>query len=288
MTKSNERPKRHHYVPQFYLKKFLYNNQSLLFVLRKDTETSFSLIEKSPKATCYLEDLHTLSDNHINKKFDGIETFYSQIETQYSEVISEILKNDKEIIEEIPIKLTDFQFFIKLFISFMFWRNPKYKSLVNDNIINCLELYNTSHHEQKSLINHDKKFIRYLLTKYHEKPKQRDLILKFFQFIFFPIFGFHIYGNNKIMIKKIKSGSYISNDNPILTLGNFEETKNFQKIIFPLTPNILIFSEDIVIENYSVKQINEMIAKNATKFIYGDPDILKELKVFLEPDNDNQ
>lgn len=299
MSQSNNRSKKHHYVPQFYMRYFSSTNKNDLSVLIV-TEKGFYLKDRSsPKSICFTEDLHTLSDDYIDAKFYEIEDYYSKIESEINKLMMmiNITLNKKQAINNI-IQLDDMQVFLKFFISFMFWRNPNQQPLVRDNIQYIRKYYDESYADQKEFFNNDRNFIKYLEKKYkrllkknrktEKYVKRLDMLIKTFHFIFFPILGFNLHSKINLKIQILSSEKYISNDNPILTLGTFEETKNSQKIIFPLTSNILIFSEDIDIRNYSVKQINEMIAKNANKYIYGDLDILKELKVFLEQNKDNQ
>lgn len=282
MNKSNNLPKKHHYVPQFYLKKFLDNNRQELDVLRRDTENSFSIVQLSPKSICYEKHLYTISDKTINENdFNDIESLYAEVEGKINEFTIMLMKQDKqENLDEVLEKITEFQHIIKLYISLMFWRNPYNNIYVEDKIKNFLEYYDNSHNEQKKFALKDRNFIKHLQKKYLKKKK--NSIFRFFQYVYLPIFVFNIFGDSKLKIKYIKSGKCISSDNPVIMIGDLEENINLQNIIFPITKNIIIFGENIDISIYDTDKINELMAKNANKYIYGDLDVLKNIKIFLE------
>lgn len=282
MNKSNNLPKKHHYVPQFYLKKFLDNNRQELDVLRRDTENSFSIVQLSPKSICYEKHLYTISDKTINENdFNDIESLYAEVEGKINEITILLIKQDKqESLDEILEKISEFQHIMKLYISLMFWRNPHNNIYVENKIKDFLEYYDKSNNEQKKFALKDRAFIKYLQKQYLRKKK--NSIFKFFQYFYLPIFIFNIYGDSKLKIKYLESGKYISSDNPVIMLGNIEENVNFQNIIFPITKNLLIFGENVDIASYDSDKINELMAKNANKYIYGDLDVLQNTKIFLE------
>lgn len=279
MNKSNQPSKRHHYVPQFYLRFFLPLNSKELSVLRKDTQESSSIKSLAPKSICFFDNLHTISKTPESEKFYEIEKFYSEIEHQLKKIIDQLQKEKIKDMEE----NSDIQWILQFFVSLMFWRNPANTKIVKQHILDALEYYNKSSHEQQELINKDRHFIKFLFKKYKkynnmgkQGVNRLENILKIFQYLFFPIFGFQINRNKKLKLHYSNSLNYISTDNPVITLGDFEETRNFKKIIFPVTPNILIISNDIDINE--IENINLIFTKNAKKYIYGDIDILKKLK----------
>lgn len=74
-------PKRHHFVPEFYQKGFC-SDEGNLYAYKK---TFGGLKEWSPAQILYKDNLHTITLG--KEKTLAIETFYSQIEGQFSKYI---------------------------------------------------------------------------------------------------------------------------------------------------------------------------------------------------------
>jgi hypothetical protein len=103
-------PKRHHFVPKFYLSNFC--RDGLLWVYDKRNRICR---KQQPVDTCVIKHFYTVQIDN-NEKYVGLEKFYSIIEF-YAKLAIDKLKSRKELNEDDMGSLC-------FFIAFMFTRNP--------------------------------------------------------------------------------------------------------------------------------------------------------------------
>ena len=112
-------PKRHHYVPRFYLKNFV-NDKGYLWVYDRQEDT---YSEQRPEHTAVQKDYYTIKDKHGNKDTE-IEKLFSMIESKASAVI-------KKIVSGVSINQED-KDNLALFISCQMARVPEYEKRIAD------------------------------------------------------------------------------------------------------------------------------------------------------------
>ena len=259
--KSNNPPKRHHYVQESYQKWFRSDNDEL-FVLDKQYKT---IRKKAPSQICYIDDLHTISFN--NEKIHDIEIFYRDIESQIVEFFKfierEVATNVDVFLE--TLKLEDFNKMLRVFIAFMFWRNPSQKNLAKEYAEKLLDLYDASHDEVKKILFWDRNLIKFL----HRK-REKENYIKIIQYVILPLVTFKIFDERRIVLYYGKKfGEFISCDNPVVNFGSINELLNFEKFVFPLNNKIILSDNNEFIKTYNVNEINIFIAKNSKKYIFG-------------------
>lgn len=111
------KPKRHHYLPQFYLDGFCRNGQLWVF----DRQLN-AFRQQTPKNTALESHYYSVEDGGGNKRTD-IESFLSQIEGRAKQVIVSLLAG-KTIAAEEKEELS-------IFIAFMMNRVPDFEKSVN-------------------------------------------------------------------------------------------------------------------------------------------------------------
>jgi hypothetical protein len=111
-------PKRHHYLPEFYLEKFSRNN--ILFVFDRELN---KYRKQTPINTAVEKHYYTLEDGE-GKKNTEIETFLSQIEGKTKPIIEKL-----EIGENISEKEKGV---LSIFVSFLMNRVPDFEKAEND------------------------------------------------------------------------------------------------------------------------------------------------------------
>lgn len=110
-------PKRHHYLPEFYLKEF--SREKVLFVYDRELN---EYREQIPKDTVVMSHYYTLKDDKGNKNAE-IETYLSHLEGNAKPIIKK-LEIGKGIYEEEKELLA-------IFISFLMNRVPDFEKSIN-------------------------------------------------------------------------------------------------------------------------------------------------------------
>ena len=112
-------PKRHHYLPQFYLNRFT-DNKGLLWVFDRDTKEYRQQSSKNTMLQCHY---YTFRDKD-GKKHTEIEKFFSIIEGRTKPIIEKVDDKQKITAEEKEILAT--------FISFQKTRVPDFEKKTNE------------------------------------------------------------------------------------------------------------------------------------------------------------
>ncbi len=112
-------PKKHHYLPQFYLRRFA-NDDGKLWVFDRETK-SYRCV--TPKEVGQENHFYTFIDKD-GKKNGAIETYFSDIETYASNIIEKLLRLESLTKEE--------KGNFSSFIAFQRTRTPEYEKTLNE------------------------------------------------------------------------------------------------------------------------------------------------------------
>ena len=157
-----QNPKKHHYIPQFYLQNFINNESNKLYVYNKKTNKSYG--KQSPKNTCNENNYFSLgNDNDFNNSNDlkqNLNAFYqsywnidfkkqniasylesmlSKIESNVAYILSKIIRhNSIAYFNNCRINniLTpdDFKILIE-WIAWIYISNPNHKDFIKNNFL---------------------------------------------------------------------------------------------------------------------------------------------------------
>jgi hypothetical protein len=245
-------PIKHHYVPQFVLRRFC-NSQNKLHAFNK---TSNRIRQISPKQVCYEKELYTLI--HRDDKSYEIENFYSQLESKYAELLGMFDKSND--IEKTLVELKDSDDISKsiaAFITLSFWRLPQKEGFAKEARKELRKIFDDAMKEKTNLIDFERAFIREL------ERKKKSVSTKIVQFCILPALLGHV--DSKAMHEcwfYQTNFDLIISDNPVIctlkenyTLGDDiylpvgsrmcitnkpNKIKDFQKEIFDNAKNIVL------------------------------------------------
>lgn len=223
--------KRHHYVPQFLIKRFA-NEDGMVYVLNKK---DMRISQKSPKAVFFEWNRNTLEVGGVPN--DVMEKFYSKLDTRYAKVIDELLKErvlTPEIVQDVHFLVTGLR-----------WRIPKndeaFESLKNSldfgNLPFKIVLKGTTEEVNKQALD-------YLYSSDTFKESLRHIL---------PIIS--VYDGKQISKDKLVNNylnSYLhNNDNQIFLLGdvpvvetNPQSLELLGSFTFPLDPRNIFLCSD--------------------------------------------
>ena len=155
------KPINHHYIPQSILYRFCDSNGQLCTFNKQMGKHGK---RRCPAAVCYEENLHTLI--HGDEKFTDIETFYSQVEGKFIELLKKIDIALNSNVDIAPLKedLNTCKI-ISLFIALSFWRIPKRSILAGKARKSLRKIYDAAPNENKELVQFDRSLIRNLERK---------------------------------------------------------------------------------------------------------------------------
>ncbi|MDD4964621.1 MAG: DUF4238 domain-containing protein [Gallionella sp.] len=223
---------KHHYIPQFILRKFcnesgqlhIYNSQ-----YKKINPKTFT-----PKQVCYEPDLHTLI--HGNEKFFDIETGYSKLEGEFSEMLTKIEEyvDDNSMLDEIH-QSEDAAKIINFFIVLSFWRNPARSKLAARARRNLRQLYNHASKENKAMVEYERKFLHDIERKGGKISEQAS------QFLFLPLLTAQLDGKiiGDCWFYK-SSAELILSEDPIYFSSINDNFVLDGDIYLPISPNLCI------------------------------------------------
>lgn len=117
--KKQKQPKRHHFLPQFYLRAFCNSNGFLWIYDREKKEYR----KQTPKNIALKKQYYTIKISNSNQDTE-IENYLSRIENKTKSIINKIENNNKITSEEKGI--------IALFISLLKVRVPNYEDFINE------------------------------------------------------------------------------------------------------------------------------------------------------------
>ncbi|GEM_PF-5232096 len=126
-------PKKHHFLPQFYLEQFKIVPQSGKYFHIYQIDKSATPKSRKPaiKDTGCITDYHTLDFPDQEKDRQRIETILSKLETEHAELVKEIC-NTNQISEEAKPRLADF-------VTTMRFRVPAFKEYIEKSLEGVVE-----------------------------------------------------------------------------------------------------------------------------------------------------
>lgn len=288
MNKNSSQPKRHHYVPEVYLKRFADSNEKMWIYDRLKKEYRYQVVKK------------IASQNHFYKfkTKDGgesldLEKLLSKIEGNFSRVVDKVLKKEKLSLDE--------RGQLAIFITFQILRTPEHKKHME-------EMYEKGMRKISSLqfsdIGRNEKLIDELgfteditseeVKNFFEKENYnisfpREFFIKHLLESYSRILPL-IYGFDWFFVETEKNLNFIITDHPFFItrpehLAPFRGvgllTKDSEKTI-PLTKKLCLIMgnlsslEEGYVEYQSltnkelIRRINLNLVRSSNRFIYSD------------------
>lgn len=302
--KKNQKKKKHHYVPRFYLGLFLDKNRhppqaNYLWVIEKYKNNAF---RKSPENIAFENYFYSIDESDANDS-NIIEDMLSKVESDVSKIFRDI-KNGN-----IDFKCEKKRFTFSQFICLMHHRTVKAKELLRilaQNIIKSSlmrdvnKIGGLSNYLRKQGIKDDisnQEFIDVFNRMKLVLPK--ETFLNFMIMLTIQIIPF-LYERNWCFITP-ESGKrfFITSDNPVLLYNSEIKDSEFipglafknTDIFFPISPRVCLCASFSIDEgkkeicDADVVFINRKIANNCNRYIFANTDNLEIL--FAHPDFPN-
>lgn len=228
--------KKHHFLPQSYLKRFSSENDEL-FILNKQ----FNKVNPQPKSTsqiCYQENLHTVYVRGMKALL--IEEILSKFESKFSLFVDFIEQYDANVLTEC-LHNQDYVNTIKMMLAIQFWRNPKSSELTKEIAENLMEVFDSAYELNIKTLSMSRKDLKYIYKK-----RNNIQIQKIIQFFLLPLITIHLDGKFPKSWRVCSVGlrdnkKFITSDNPIYTEIFNVETCSFDgEFAFPITENIIL------------------------------------------------
>jgi hypothetical protein len=277
LKKQANDPVKHHYVPVYYQKAFLPDPDADLPYYKKEYNEHKS---KPPTAILYEPNLHTI-------RFRGsstvmLEHFYRDIEGQfahYSELIRTHVANVGVLVQ--LKKDENFLRFLRLLISFQFWRTPCNRDLARQSVSQLLTRYDNASPEVQELLQYDRRSVKFI-----QRTANKSDSLKIAQFLMLPLLTFDFTSKlENIRFFKTKPGSSVlSSDRPVL-FTTHEQLFKFEEFAFPLAKDLFVLATARKAKRVDVGKLNRMIFDRARNFVISDNASLLE-KLSKSPQRD--
>lgn len=249
--------KRHHYIPQFYLRGFTNENKTYFIFDKKKEE----IRETIPKNSFYQNKRNTSIIG--NEKSVLLEDLYSYFD---SVTAPELRKIQESTLENFSLE-PEILHRIKMFITQIYWRIPENDEEL-DKVIDKLSFSETGFDIK------NKKGKSVVTKELEEQLKNEDIFRKMYR-IFIPLMSHNEkykttdYENWRVYFRGNKN--QLTGDNPLI-IENFKDFSSLNKeLLFPLSSNkIFIHTKRPKPKNLSSKFILEMdmmIIQQATRFV---------------------
>lgn len=262
MKKQANDPVKHHYIPVYYQKAFLPPGATKLPYYKKQFDEVKS---KPPAAILYEPNLHTVRIRGVSTVM--LEHFYRDIESQfalYSALIRkhiadagflQVLKQDENFLR-----------FIRLIISFQFWRTPCNRELARQSVPQLLQRYDDAPAEVQDLMQHDRRGIKFI-----QRTSTKTDSLKIAQFLMLPLLTFDLTSklDNMRFFKTTPGLSVLSSDRPVL-FSSLQQLFSFEEFAFPLAKDLFVFATARKAKRIDVAKLNRMIFDRANDFVISD------------------
>ncbi len=295
-------PKKHHYVPEVYLKRFALNNAGDLYILAKDTKYNSRAKKRNVSQICYEENRYTINNDEIMRKM-GIDdpVIIEKKAFEYEEKELSRLFDKIDYFEKFT--KSEFDSLIRILVNLKH-RNPSFSINLNNininnrgigliiNKVKCkaiplLKELGFNEYQSNVLLNNraniafakfndpDYKLNIYRQSLYQHEPVSEELIQQ--------LISWEPY----VFVTNYEC-PFITSDNPGFTMNyrdkifntNFD---NIQAFVFPISPKSVLFLIkshkkccDIFkkffynnIDLITVKKINKAIADMANEIIIG-------------------
>ncbi|MBE8566717.1 DUF4238 domain-containing protein [Vibrio sp. OPT20] len=254
MAKQN--PKKHHFIPQFYIKGFADENMDV-FVYDKEYKKVARVAKKSSQIF-YEIHLHTV------KKFGEtsllIEDSYSELEGMFSQIVTQISKWPSEILPEI-VKDEHFAKLLIFMMSVQYWRNPQNTDAAKELGKNLVSLYDQAIKTNIEFVPFSRKDI-----KYFQKKSTDEAVQKFVQFLLLPLITFKLHPAQLKGLKVVRlknENEFLCSDTPVM-IDSIDSEFNFKgQVLYPLTKHFAITN----VEGNTLLDFDTVILSHARKKI---------------------
>lgn len=271
---------RHHYIPQFYLKGFLNENDK--FKIYNIINETFIQKGKdfSPKSCFFEKDANTVFTG--DEKDDFLESLYSQTDNSNS-ILFERIRNSRDS-EGFGLTEADMPA-LQYFIALLFWRNPnnyhKLETIVSDSDIKDLGI--TIRNANGEIVEN---------KEYEQELKNNPNFIKGMKLwipgITFPrILGCSTPLHIHTFPKELPS---ICSDYPIIFRNQEFPDVYLDDFIFPLTNELVFFRSQKInnISNTIKAEIDLIILKQAMRYVScTDPTYIYMLNTYYEENYSN-
>ncbi|WP_064435902.1 DUF4238 domain-containing protein [Pseudoalteromonas neustonica] len=253
---SKQISKKHHFIPQFYIKGFS-NEDNDVFLYDIEYKKVSSSSKKSSQIF-YEEHLHTVKK--FGQKSLLIEESYSELEGMFSQVVNQMKDWPDDALQEI-VKVKEFIKTLILMLSVQYWRNPRNTLAAQEISGRLVELYDQALPTNGEVIPFDRQDVKYF------QKKHKDLaVQKFIQFLILPLLTFKFIPEQLkgLRIVKLKDEcDFICSDNPV-SLDDIDSEFNFiGKAFYPLTKKYAITN----IQFKALSELDDFVLSNARKKI---------------------
>ncbi|MFR6754427.1 DUF4238 domain-containing protein [Klebsiella pasteurii] len=269
LFKKEQRKIKHHFVPQFYIKRF-YDNE-INEVWRGDKK--YKTIKKFTSAQIFYAP--KLYDLKIYKhEFTKFEDMYSQLEFRIDKLYKELDKNKSiEILRSNSELNKSFFAALKTIVALQYFRTYDIvPSLLEIYCSNIVEIYNTKSESFKKTFNCKleelKEYEKIITRGIRKEKKYTKEMIKGLQHSILPML-LSDFTKGKLQLKKSNKRKYITSDKPV-ACKSIEDIIQFKNFMYPLSPDIIVYSlgEDVTEELMEDdNKINEYLFNNAISYI---------------------
>ncbi|MDO9332593.1 MAG: DUF4238 domain-containing protein [Pseudomonas sp.] len=266
MKKQVNDPIKHHYVPVYYQKAFLPTDNAELPYYKKQFN---ELKAKPPTAILYELHLHTMRMRGTSTAM--LEHFYRDIESQFA-LYSELIRKhiaDAGFLHALK-QDENFLNFMRLIISFQFWRTPCNRELARQCVPQLLQKYDDAPAEVQDLMQYDRRGVKFI-----QRTASKSDSLKIAQFLMLPLLTFDFTSNleNLRFFKTTPGLSVLSSDRPVL-FSSHQQLFSFKEFAFPLAKDLFVFATARKAKKIDVGKLNRMIFDRARNFVISDSESL--------------
>lgn len=166
-------PGRHHYLPQFFIKRFSENSEEKVYVYDK-TNDHLGTLPQHAAEICYGSHIYSL--DHAGSRFPLLENAFSAFETQWADAF---LTLDQDLSSANTFLLdTHGEKIVRFFYACQFWRCPKREKLAIDTADKLLELYDAMDKPQHLFAHIERKELK-RIVKLRALANNRKVIQNF-------------------------------------------------------------------------------------------------------------
>ncbi|EME4473429.1 DUF4238 domain-containing protein [Escherichia coli] len=263
---SSQKVSKQHFVPQYYIKQFYNKNNKVYRGCIKYNHIK----EVTAAQTFYVPGLYDIEI--LGMCFNKIESYYSMMENYLSQLYNRLPNINDEHIMNADMTKT-----LKSAIAMQYFRTKDMNyDIFTHYCTNLVSIYN----EKKDFMLDEFSFINEVELSDFEKRIKKGVrknkkyalgLIRLLQYTVLPFLLADFKGGN-IKIIYHKTNKYISSDKPVVCT-NIEEILRFENFLYPLAPNILVYSLGADVTEELIRdenKVNEYIYKNAKEYIFSE------------------
>ncbi|HII4319469.1 TPA: DUF4238 domain-containing protein [Enterobacter cloacae] len=267
---NNQQKGDHHFIPKVYIERFYDEEKKCVWRGKfQYKETKFF----TSKKIFYVNELYNIK--LLGEKFTEIEDTYAKIEDQLGKVYQALDKMENlNILDQDEKAKHNLFFFIKIVLLTQYFRtDDMLPEMFREHCSKLVSIYESKDKIFKKQFDFIKveelRMIEKLIRKGIKKDKKyTNEMIKGLQHSILPLLLSNFY-NPGLRIVRHKTKKYITSDKPVVC-KNMDDLLNLRNFIYPLSPNILVYSlgddvtEDMIKDE---NKINEFICNNAIAYI---------------------